>query len=109
MKAEEIGFPVAVKLVSPQALHKTEVGGVALGLRSAAEVRDGAAAMARRFRAQQPGAAVEGFLVQEMVAGLELIVGVREDPQLRAVHGGGTGRRAGRGAAGRGDPPPAGR
>jgi acetyltransferase len=79
-KAAAIGFPVAVKIVSPQASHKTEVGGVALHLADAAAVRSAATAMASRLAAQNPDAAIDGFLVQEMVEGLEMIVGVREDP-----------------------------
>jgi acetate---CoA ligase (ADP-forming) len=83
--AEKIGFPVAAKIVSPQALHKTEVGGVALDLRDGGAVRGAAEAMAARLRAREPGATIEGFLVQEMVDGVELIVGVREDPQYGPV------------------------
>jgi acyl-CoA synthetase (NDP forming) len=74
-RAEAIGFPVALKIVS--AAHKTELGGVALGLRDAASVRRAAAAMAAHAR--------EGYLVQEMVDGLELLAGVREDPQWGPV------------------------
>jgi acyl-CoA synthetase (NDP forming) len=81
-RAAAIGFPVAVKIVSPQASHKTEVGGVALGLGDAAAVRSAADAMAQRLAAHDPGAQIEGFLVQEMVDGLEMILGVREDPQF---------------------------
>jgi hypothetical protein len=81
-QAGVIGFPVAVKIVSPAASHKTEVGGVALGLRDAASVREAAAAMTTRLAAHDPHARVEGFLVQEMVDGLEMILGVREDPQF---------------------------
>jgi acetyltransferase len=78
--AEAIGFPVALKLVSPAALHKTEVGGVALGLRSAAEVARAAGDMMARLQAAQPDAPLEGFLVQEMVSGAELLLGARTDP-----------------------------
>ena len=81
-QATRIGFPVAVKIVSPEASHKTEVGGVALGLRDAAAVRGEAEAMAARLVDHHPHARVEGFLVQEMLDGLEMIVGVREDPQF---------------------------
>ncbi len=84
-KAGEIGFPVAVKLVSPQASHKTEVGGVALHLADAAAVRSAAAAMGSRLTAHDPRATLNGFLVQEMVDGLEMILGVREDPQFGPV------------------------
>jgi acetate---CoA ligase (ADP-forming) len=79
--ANEIGFPVAVKIVSAQASHKTEVGGVALNLADADAVSAAATAMADRLARQVAGAKLDGFLVQEMVAGVELIVGVREDPQ----------------------------
>jgi acetate---CoA ligase (ADP-forming) len=80
-RAAAIGFPVAVKIVSPRASHKTEVGGVTLGLGDAAAVRHAADTMARRLAASDPMARIEGFLVQEMVDGLEMILGVREDPQ----------------------------
>jgi acetyltransferase len=80
--ASAIGFPVAVKIVSPQASHKTEVGGVALGLRDAAAARSAAETMARRLAAHDRSAQIAGFLVQEMVDGLEMILGVREDPQF---------------------------
>lgn len=81
-QAARIGFPVAVKIVSPEAMHKTEVGGVALGLRDAAAVQAAAGAMKARLLAHNPKAQIDGFLVQEMVDGLEMIVGVREDPQF---------------------------
>jgi len=78
--AQEIGFPVVVKIVSPQALHKTEVGGVALGLTDPDAVAAVAEAMARRLRSLQSSAQVDGFLVQEAVSGLELLMGARTDP-----------------------------
>jgi acyl-CoA synthetase (NDP forming) len=80
--ATTIGFPVAVKIVSPQASHKTEVGGVTLGLCNTAAVKDAANTMARRLAAHDAGAPIDGFLIQEMVDGLEMILGVREDPQF---------------------------
>jgi len=78
--AAGIGFPVALKIVSPQASHKTEVGGVALGLGDGPAVETAAAAMAGRLRAADPDAAIEGYLVQEMVSGVEMLVGARDDP-----------------------------
>jgi acyl-CoA synthetase (NDP forming) len=80
--AARIGFPVAVKIVSPDASHKTEVGGVALGLPDEAAVRSAAQDMAARLAKLHPSGRVEGFLVQEMVAGVEMILGVRDDPQF---------------------------
>jgi acetyltransferase len=84
-KAAEIGFPVAVKIVSPQASHKTEIGGLALHLGDAAAVRSAADAMAVRLLTHDPTAAIEGFLVQEMVDGVEMLVGVREDAQFGPI------------------------
>ena len=84
-KAAAIGFPVAVKIVSPQASHKTEVGGVALHLSDAALVRAAAERMAARLKAHDARATIDGFLVQEMVDGLEMLVGVREDPQFGPI------------------------
>jgi succinyl-CoA synthetase beta subunit len=61
-------------------LHKTEAGGVALGLRDRLAVQTAADALAAAAYAAQPGARIDGFLVQEMVAGVEAIVGARSDP-----------------------------
>jgi hypothetical protein len=78
--AETIGFPVALKIRSPDISHKTEAGGVALDLRSRAEVRDAAAALVAGARAAHAEARIEGFLVQEMASGVEAIIGARSDP-----------------------------
>lgn len=80
--AQAIGFPVALKIVSPQILHKTEVGGVALGLSSQAEVKQAAERMLVSARRAHPDATIEGFLVQEMASGVEVLVGVKEDAQF---------------------------
>jgi acyl-CoA synthetase (NDP forming) len=81
-QARRIGFPVAVKIISPQTSHKTEVGGVTLGLRDESSVRAAAESMSKRLTAHDPKAQIDGFLVQEMVSGVEMILGVREDPQF---------------------------
>jgi acyl-CoA synthetase (NDP forming) len=79
--AEEIGFPVALKIVSPDITHKTEVGGVVLGLRDAGAVREAALAMLRRLAIERPEAVIRGLLVEAMAsAGTELLLGgVRDD------------------------------
>jgi acetyltransferase len=83
--AADIGFPVVLKIVSPQASHKTEVGGVALNLKDGAAVKEAADAMAARLRKADPKAKIDGFLVQEMVSGLEVIIGCREDAQFGPI------------------------
>ena len=79
--AERIGFPVALKIVSPDITHKTEVGGVALRLPDARAVREAAAAMLGRIAVERPGAVIRGLLVEAMAAsGKELLLGgVRDD------------------------------
>jgi len=84
-KAAAIGFPVALKIVSPQASHKTEIGGVALHLADESAVRAAAASMTARLRTHDARATIDGFLVQEMVDGLEMLIGVREDPQFGPI------------------------
>lgn len=76
--AANLGFPVALKVASAQISHKTEVGGVRLNLKSSAEVEREATALAAAIR--QAGACLDGFLVQEMIEGVEIIVGARHDP-----------------------------
>lgn len=80
--AAEIGFPVALKIVSPQIVHKTEAGGVALGLASREAVLSAARAMRESALRYAPGAQIDGFLVQEMARGVEVLVGAREDAQF---------------------------
>jgi acetyltransferase len=77
--AEMIGAPVALKIVSRDILHKTEAGGVRLDLRGGAMVEAAADALAAAARAAAPNARIDGFLVQEMVSGVEAIVGARSD------------------------------
>jgi acyl-CoA synthetase (NDP forming) len=78
--AEAIGFPVALKIRSPDILHKTEAGGVMLDLRSRTEVREAAAALIAGARAAHKDGRIEGLLVQQMASGVEAIIGARSDP-----------------------------
>lgn len=79
--ATEIGFPVALKVASPEISHKTDVGGVALGLEDPAALRAAWRAMAERLRTRAPSARIEGFEVEEMVrGGKEVLIGIQRDP-----------------------------
>ncbi len=78
--AGRIGFPVVLKIVAPAFSHKTEVGGVLLGLKDKAAVADGARTLEGRIRKVDRKARITGYLVQEMVSGVEMIVGCRNDP-----------------------------
>jgi acetyltransferase len=82
------GGTVVLKLVSPDVVHKSEVGGVRLGLTSEADVREAAHAMIARVRELRPDARVAGFAVQPMMRrpqGRELIAGLAEDPVFGPV------------------------
>ncbi len=80
--AVQMGFPVAIKILSPDIVHKSDVGGVVLDLESSQEVEHAAQAMLNRLREIEPDARIRGFSVQRMArrpGAHELIVGVTTD------------------------------
>ena len=78
--AAEIGFPVAIKIISPQASHKTEIGGVSLGRQNSENAKTAAFEMEERLKSAKAESTVDGFLIQEMVSGVEVLAGARTDP-----------------------------
>jgi len=82
--AAEIGYPVVMKIASPDILHKTDVGGVKVGLDSADQVRDAFDLMIYRTERYLPEADIWGCQVQEMAppGGLEVLIGMNRDPQF---------------------------
>jgi acetyl coenzyme A synthetase (ADP forming)-like protein len=81
--ADEIGFPVVVKIASPDILHKTDLGGVKLNIMTPGDVRDAFELMTYRAQHYVPDAEIWGCLVQEMVlGGKEVIVGMNRDPHF---------------------------
>lgn len=79
--AEEIGYPVALKVMSADILHKTEARIVGLGLKDPEELRNAYGRLLERAERYAPGADIAGVLVQEMVeGGMECMIGVRRDP-----------------------------
>ena len=90
--AEEIGFPVAMKIVSPDIPHKTEIGGVSLGVADGASVAQEYARLTERAARARPSAVIEGVLITPMAPrGVEIIVGARRDPVFGPVVMVGTG------------------
>jgi acetate---CoA ligase (ADP-forming) len=78
-----LGYPVVAKIVSPDIAHKARVGGVRLGLKTAAEVAAAFTAIMAAIAARQPAARIAGVLVQPMVgSGVEIIMGLKRDAQL---------------------------
>jgi 3-hydroxypropionyl-CoA synthetase (ADP-forming) len=84
--ARELGFPVALKISSPDILHKTDVGGVELRLASEEEVRVAGERMLETVRRRAPEARLDGLRVEEMVpGGFEVIIGLKNDRQFGPV------------------------
>ncbi len=84
--AEELGYPVVLKVVSPDVVHKSEVGGVALGLEDRRSVEEAYVKLLRNVESRRPGAKVVGVLVEEMLKpGLEVAFGLIRDPQFGPV------------------------
>jgi acetyl coenzyme A synthetase (ADP forming)-like protein len=82
--AGKIGYPVVLKIASPDILHKTDIGGVKVGLQNSSDVRDAFELMVYRAQRYIPEARIWGCLVQEMApsGGLEVLVGMNRDPQF---------------------------
>lgn len=84
--AARIGYPVVLKVASPDILHKTDVGGVRVGLENADDVRDAFDLITYRAQRYLPEARLWGCLVQKMVPpGLEVLIGMNRDPQFGPV------------------------
>lgn len=84
--AREIGFPVALKLISPDIIHKSDAGGVFLNIKSEKEIEEKWSSIILGIADDYPMALIEGFLVEEMVRpGAEVIVGCVRDPQFGPV------------------------
>ena len=84
-QAKKIGFPLVMKVVSPQILHKTDVGGVKVGLNNVNDVKKTFKEMYGRL-SKKKGVEVKGILLEKMVPkGVELIVGIQNDPQFGPV------------------------
>ena len=84
--AETVGYPVVLRVVSPQIIHKSEVRGIALNLADADAVRDAYEGMQRHLATTVPNVEIRGMLVRRMIpTGYELILGAKRDPAFGAT------------------------
>lgn len=84
--AREIGFPVVMKILSPDILHKSEIGGVLLNVRDEDATRTGFVTLLDRARTAAPTARIEGVLVaRQLSGGVECIMGIQRDPTFGPV------------------------
>lgn len=81
--ADQIGYPVVLKIVSPDVIHKFDVGGVMLNLKTFSEVKDAYTKILQNVKKHKPDAKINGILVQEMApTSTEVIIGETKDPQF---------------------------
>jgi acetyltransferase len=81
--AGSVGYPVVMKISSPDAVHKSDIGGVRLGISDAEEVRDAFDLMTMRIKRKIPDARLDGIYVEKMCTpGREVIIGMKRDPQF---------------------------
>lgn len=86
LQSSEIGYPVALKIMSPDINHKTEAGGVRLNLRNASRVGEAYHDMLAAVKEKMPSANIEGVSVQKMAQpGVEIIIGMNRDDQFGPV------------------------
>ena len=91
-KAERLGYPVVLKVISPDITHKTEAGGVCTGITDVEALKKAWMEMVLKVAHKRPGARIEGFVVEKMVKkGVEVIVGTIRDEQFGPVVMFGTG------------------
>ncbi|MCL2690661.1 MAG: acetate--CoA ligase family protein [Candidatus Bathyarchaeota archaeon] len=84
--AESIGFPIVAKIVSPEIIHKSDAGGVKVGLKTAADVEAAYTTIIENAKKYDPNAHILGVLIMEMAPqGTEVIVGAIKDPQFGAT------------------------
>ena len=84
--SKETGFPVVLKIISPDIIHKSDAGGVKLGVESASKVENTYSEMMALIKKKMPGARIEGVSVQKMAtSGVELIIGMNKDAQFGPV------------------------
>lgn len=81
--ANEVGYPIVLKIVSPDIIHKSDVGGVIVGLKTAKDVQKGYKQIMQNIKRHNAKAKIEGVLIQEMApSSTEVIVGAIKDPQF---------------------------
>lgn len=82
LKGNEIGFPIVLKVVSEDVVHKSDVGGVKVGIKSNEELKRAFVVMLDSVKKHYPNAKIEGVSIEEMVEGVELLIGTNTDSQF---------------------------
>src|SRR4029077_13571214 len=86
MAAKDIGYPVVLKLVSAEVTHKSDIGGVMLGIQNERDLRSAYAKLVHNLERARPGHKLDRVLVAEHISGgVELVLGVQRDPEVGPV------------------------
>lgn len=84
-EAEKIGFPVVIKVSSQDIIHKSDIGGVVTGIREIDELKEEYKQMQQRISQKVPNARIEGYIIEKMESGIELLVGSTIDPMFGPI------------------------
>ncbi|MFX0051290.1 MAG: acetate--CoA ligase family protein [Candidatus Hermodarchaeota archaeon] len=84
-EAEKIGFPVVLKVSSKDIIHKSDIGGVITGIRSIHDLREQFEIMQQNIARKAPEAHIEGYIIEKMESGIELLVGTTHDPMFGPI------------------------
>jgi len=83
--AEKIGYPVVLKIISPQWLHKSDRGGIRLDIKNGSKLHAAYAELKQLFDSHTPEGILEGVLIQRYTTGTELLMGIKRDPQFGSI------------------------
>jgi len=83
--ARKAGYPVVLKIISPEWLHKSDLGGVRLNIRDESQLQAAFQELLELFDLRTPEGSLQGILVQKQVQGVELLLGLKRDPQFGPV------------------------
>ena len=84
-EVEKIGFPVVLKVSSQDIIHKSDIGGVVTGIRSVHDLREQYEIMRQKITQKVPDAQIEGYIIEKMESGIELLVGSTLDPMFGPI------------------------
>ncbi len=84
-ESKKIGFPIVLKVSSEDILHKSDIGGVITDIRSVEELKEQFEIMKEKIAKSLPNARIEGFLIEKMESGIELLIGSTQDPMFGPI------------------------
>ncbi len=85
VEAEKIGFPVVLKVSSQDIIHKSDIGGVITGIQGVRDLKEQYEIMQQKIAQKSPDAQIEGFIIEKMESGIELLVGSTLDPMFGPI------------------------